>query len=852
MSISDLSNRQLIQELIVRFNIDENSLRNVKSSMSDLKQEMGDLSDIFEGLGGKKGLDQMLGFAGNVASIFGISTAALGIFQLLRAGYQEIINYRQHITATRAIDFDINRSAMWDWQFEREAWENLGYTQEESRPLRGLYSRSALASSDNEADKNRLLGLMELSRQFQIGEQNLIERAGSMRQIIGMSSKDAVDSIKEILATSDELRKELGDRFGMTAEQYLGHIQGITSALYRFNITQEDVMTRMASFQRMGYSPDEAAQMAQGSLMAPYNASFGMRLYMAQRATGQSGLGALAAFDLMDANERTQSTYRILASWLEGRSPEEQYGLIEILAPMLGLDPMQAKRLLMDVEGGQVRGLRSIDDVMEMLLAEEEESPVTDVISEDRVRHGREVVESQITPAKVLRYGLTRAATTFNDPWGLGSTDKPGSLNIIRSLLEGNFSYRYSSRDLERWARTLSPYALDMNYEDMFTERTMGRIRESVDSFRELYEQDPSRAIERLNELYLHGQDSGASMYERMGAAVFSSQMGLVWDGKSYVHSESVDMEKIEEKTISQESNKRLTEISNHTKEMENILREISDRGGESLISISAGKRPVDPILKILGLYDGSGDIGSGMLISNHFPMAGTIESGVNPREIAYPDIIGDHRESSFFNKMRPYAMRVEKETGIPASVTLAQWALESGFESSSWVGHNNYSGIRRNGRFEQYDTIDDFVDDHIRVLNLSYYDKVRQAALEGRSPEEIALLLGESPWDEGHYLKDGVAGKKLLDLMRGWGLSGGGTLPSADSASDFVLSQGTQYTKDSHGVPTINLNWQVGANEEAVREAFDRAKEEAVTKLKNEAWDSGYISSNYLPISQI
>ncbi|NPV89136.1 hypothetical protein HPY42_06520 [Coprothermobacteraceae bacterium] len=123
-----------------------------------------------------------------------------------------------------------------------------------------------------------------------------------------------------------------------------------------------------------------------------------------------------------------------------------------------------------------------------------------------------------------------------------------------------------------------------------------------------------------------------------------------------------------------------------------------------------------------------------------------------------------------FWEKMYPYALDVAAELEIPPSVCLAQWAIESSFESPRWCDYNNYAGITDGGppHFRRYDTIDDFIRDYIRVLRLSYYREVLELAKQHAPAEEIARALGRSPWDAGHY---GGDGKNLIAVMRRYNL---------------------------------------------------------------------------------
>lgn len=129
--------------------------------------------------------------------------------------------------------------------------------------------------------------------------------------------------------------------------------------------------------------------------------------------------------------------------------------------------------------------------------------------------------------------------------------------------------------------------------------------------------------------------------------------------------------------------------------------------------------------------------------------------------------------KTAYMNRMQPYANRASGATGIPADVILAQWALESGSGTSAHSRNNNHGGIkwsqysktaikRSDSEFAAYASLEDFTTDYIRVMKLSYYDKVRSA---GSVPAAIKAL-GESPYDAGHYLINGTAGGKLYQFF--------------------------------------------------------------------------------------
>jgi len=133
--------------------------------------------------------------------------------------------------------------------------------------------------------------------------------------------------------------------------------------------------------------------------------------------------------------------------------------------------------------------------------------------------------------------------------------------------------------------------------------------------------------------------------------------------------------------------------------------------------------------------------------------------------------------------KMDGYAARASQATGIPKEVILAQWALESGNGTSAKaVKNNNHAGIKLgqkavaagkdSGGFAIYANLDQFVQDYIRVMNLSYYSGVRAAGKTGDIKQTI-IELGKSPYDAGHYQLGNVQGGKLLNML---GLGSGGS----------------------------------------------------------------------------
>lgn len=127
--------------------------------------------------------------------------------------------------------------------------------------------------------------------------------------------------------------------------------------------------------------------------------------------------------------------------------------------------------------------------------------------------------------------------------------------------------------------------------------------------------------------------------------------------------------------------------------------------------------------------------------------------------------------KDTYFTKMKPYADRASQATGIPSAVILAQWGLETGFGTSTASQKlNNHAGIKANsqgrdydgGTYAGYNSLNKFVTDYVRVMNLSYYDKVRSVGKTGNVANTVKAL-DDSPWAED---KDYYA--KIMNIING------------------------------------------------------------------------------------
>jgi flagellum-specific peptidoglycan hydrolase FlgJ len=130
---------------------------------------------------------------------------------------------------------------------------------------------------------------------------------------------------------------------------------------------------------------------------------------------------------------------------------------------------------------------------------------------------------------------------------------------------------------------------------------------------------------------------------------------------------------------------------------------------------------------------------------------------------------------ADFFSTYGPYAKRASSALGVPASVILGQWALESAYGTSTVFKNNNNlagikhvassidSGVSPSG-YSKYRDLNQFTDDYIRVMNNGLYDDVKKAG----SVEGAVFALGSSPWAETHYRdSNGLEGGNLLTVIK-------------------------------------------------------------------------------------
>ena len=131
-----------------------------------------------------------------------------------------------------------------------------------------------------------------------------------------------------------------------------------------------------------------------------------------------------------------------------------------------------------------------------------------------------------------------------------------------------------------------------------------------------------------------------------------------------------------------------------------------------------------------------------------------------------------------------PYAKQASSQTGWPVSMILAQWGLETGWRVKTFTGYNwgncgampgkpTVGGTSAPGSpaaFAYAYTPAQGVAEYVHVAHLGYYTAVASAGRSGGA-DAAASALGRSPWDWGHYTRQGSPGSSLVTIMHTFNL---------------------------------------------------------------------------------
>lgn len=163
--------------------------------------------------------------------------------------------------------------------------------------------------------------------------------------------------------------------------------------------------------------------------------------------------------------------------------------------------------------------------------------------------------------------------------------------------------------------------------------------------------------------------------------------------------------------------------------------------------------------------------------------------SGINRlKQLSPQDLkaLGQSDRQAFFAALLPAAVESEKKYGVPAEVTLAQAALESGWARSP-IGGFNIFGIKGKGpagttqvntsefyngrwvnikdRFALYNNFYEAVTKHGELFHNGYYDKAIQQYARDRSVDGFIKNI------HGIYATDPGYSSKIKDIIASYGL---------------------------------------------------------------------------------
>jgi hypothetical protein len=169
-------------------------------------------------------------------------------------------------------------------------------------------------------------------------------------------------------------------------------------------------------------------------------------------------------------------------------------------------------------------------------------------------------------------------------------------------------------------------------------------------------------------------------------------------------------------------------------------------------------------------------------------PLGGAPKKGINTKlfdtDKKRTNKLKQGNKQEFIEELSPKAVEISKSSGILPSIIIAQAALESGWGKSA-IGSNlfgikagaGWKGKTRNERtteyvngkpvaqyaiFRDYDSLDESIADHAKLLLGSRYKKVREA----KDYKEAARALKAAG-----YATDPNYARKLIQIIELWGL---------------------------------------------------------------------------------
>lgn len=164
-------------------------------------------------------------------------------------------------------------------------------------------------------------------------------------------------------------------------------------------------------------------------------------------------------------------------------------------------------------------------------------------------------------------------------------------------------------------------------------------------------------------------------------------------------------------------------------------------------------------------------------------PPSGTLAQ-LTPAQLAD---LGAHHKDQFFAVLRPAAEEAERKYGVPAAVTLAQAALESGWGQQAIGGYNifgikgkgpagsssastreyeNGHYVTINGSFALYHNFEEAIVEHGKLFHNGYYDKAIAHYQQDPSPFAFVQNI------QGIYATDPQYQQKISSIIKTYGLA--------------------------------------------------------------------------------
>ena len=196
-------------------------------------------------------------------------------------------------------------------------------------------------------------------------------------------------------------------------------------------------------------------------------------------------------------------------------------------------------------------------------------------------------------------------------------------------------------------------------------------------------------------------------------------------------------------------------------------------------------------------------------------------------------------KTDSFISKIAPLAVEDMKKTGVLASLTIAQSILESGWgESTLAKQHNNLFGIKANStwggkvatlngsNWRAYDSWDESILDHSKLLQTSRYTKVLSAKDYKEACEEVRLA---------GYCTESDYSQKLIRLIEQYDLA---QYDNAKSQSQ-APSESTPVVPNEEEMYRVRLTRENSKSQIGAYRSLDNAKKKADENIGYKVFNS-------------